>query len=81
MFSTLSFRNDVFSPCASVVDIEAFVSRCLETACACLESAERNKTTDDQCRCQTLTNFVTDCLTADNELELLDWRTQQDCRK
>lgn len=73
-------RDQTFEPCAKVINVEAFISRCLETACSCLESANGSSILEDNCRCQTLSNFVVDCLTADNELELLDWRSQHDCR-
>lgn len=63
-----------------MVDVDAFVSRCLESTCNCLEGAKGNSTAEDRCRCDALQTFVVDCLTADNSIELIEWRMQNDCR-
>lgn len=61
--------------CSGVLDTEKFVSRCLESACTCLRS---NSTADD-CRCQVLTTFVTECQAADQNADLSTWRTVHNC--
>lgn len=72
-------KDQTLSPCAKVVNIEAFVSRCLETTCACLENAVNDHNAEEKCRCQAMQTFVVDCLTADNTIDLSDWRMQHDC--
>lgn len=67
--------------CARVLDIEAFISRCLETTCTCLEHSLDNHTAEEECRCHAMQAFVVDCLSADSSIDLSDWRMQQDCRK
>lgn len=75
------FRDQILAPCARVLDIEAFISRCLETTCECLETNEnQNHTADEECRCATLQSFVVDCLTTEPSTDLGDWRMQMDCR-
>lgn len=80
-FCITYFRDQSFTPCARIIDVEAFISRCMETTCNCLEAANENSTAQDKCRCETLQMFVVDCLTADSNIDLLDWRMQNDCRK
>lgn len=80
MITSFSCRENALSSCANVIDVDAFVSRCLETTCNCLEGAQGNATALSKCRCDTLQSFVVDCLTADNSIDLLDWRMQNDCR-
>lgn len=67
--------------CSNIVDVEVFVSRCLEEACICLEAAKTNVTLEDKCRCEILQSFVVDCLTSNPQVDLIDWRMQNDCRK
>lgn len=75
------YREQSLSPCAKVIDIESFISRCLETTCACLQKSKDNHTSEEECRCQSLQGFVVDCLSADNTIDISEWRIQQDCRK
>ncbi|KAF7276957.1 hypothetical protein GWI33_009615, partial [Rhynchophorus ferrugineus] len=65
--------------CAKVLDIESFISRCLETTCNCLEKAPSNHTAAEECRCNAMQTFVIDCLSTDSSIDLSDWRMIQDC--
>lgn len=64
--------------CSTVVDIDRFVSRCVENMCSCLQTS--NSSYED-CRCRLLTNFVGECEAAVGPgTDLLsDWRTVYDC--
>ncbi|XP_050302983.1 hemocytin [Anthonomus grandis grandis] len=72
-------KEQPLSQCATSIDIEAFVSRCLDSTCSCLERAEKNHTASEECRCNAMQSFVVDCLSADSSIDLSDWRMQQDC--
>ncbi|XP_025836285.1 hemocytin [Agrilus planipennis] len=72
-------KQGILALCNSAIDVEAFISRCLETTCNCLQEAEEDTNREDQCRCGVLQSFVVDCMTSDPSLELSDWRMQQDC--
>lgn len=77
----LCYREHTFAPCARVLDLDSFVSRCLETTCTCLEAAAGSKEAEEKCRCLALQSFVVDCLTTNSDLEFIDWRMKYDCRK
>uniref|UniRef100_A0AAR5PSZ2 F5/8 type C domain-containing protein n=1 Tax=Dendroctonus ponderosae TaxID=77166 RepID=A0AAR5PSZ2_DENPD len=72
-------KEQPLGQCGKVMDIEAFVSRCLDTTCACMERSEGNHTASEQCRCQAMQTFAIDCLSTDSSIDLSDWRMQQDC--
>ncbi|XP_017781781.1 PREDICTED: hemocytin [Nicrophorus vespilloides] len=72
-------KSQVLSPCSKVIVVDTFISRCLESTCACLQNAVDNSTAEDQCRCKALETFVVDCMTADNDIELTDWRMLHEC--
>nr|CAD7570854.1 unnamed protein product [Timema californicum] len=68
-------REKPLSQCASSVNVERFLSHCIETTCACLES----NATQEECRCQALLNFVTECQATNQNIDLSSWRVQLDC--
>nr|XP_023019258.1 hemocytin-like [Leptinotarsa decemlineata] len=72
-------KDQSLAACGKVVNTDAFISRCLETICTCLERSVDNHTAEEGCRCQALQSFVVDCLSADNTIDISDWRLQQDC--
>ncbi|KAJ8974052.1 hypothetical protein NQ317_002298, partial [Molorchus minor] len=72
-------KEQPLSLCARVLDIETFISRCLETTCSCLEQSLNNHTAESECRCEAMQAFVIDCLSADSSIDVSDWRMQQDC--
>lgn len=72
------FRKNPFLQCKVAVNIDNFISQCLETACACLQSPEMDL---DICRCKILESFVTECHMVNSSVDLSSWRIQQDCRK
>lgn len=61
--------------CSTVLDLDRFVSRCVETACSCL----RGNSSYEDCRCHLLTSFVSECEAAAPKADLSDWRTIHDC--
>lgn len=61
--------------------MDSSISRCMETTCSCLEQVGLNVTAQEECRCQSMQSFVVDCLSADNTIDLSDWRMEHDCRK
>lgn len=72
------YREPLFAQCGGVVSVEKYISRCIETACSCLQAT---KSTEAGCRCQALLGFVTQCTAADPSVDLSSWRVQHDCRK
>nr|CAH7739498.1 unnamed protein product [Callosobruchus chinensis] len=72
-------KEQSLSPCARVLNMDFFISRCLESTCSCLQQSGNNHTAEEDCRCQSLQSFVVDCLSADSSIDISDWRMQQDC--
>ncbi|XP_043682227.1 hemocytin isoform X2 [Vespula pensylvanica] len=70
-----TIKDRSLAVCSGVVDLEKFLSRCLETTCTCL----RSNSTYDNCRCRTLTTFVTECQANDQDIDLSTWRNIYDC--
>ncbi|XP_031828807.2 hemolectin [Nomia melanderi] len=68
-------KDSSLALCSNILDLEKFASRCMESTCNCLRS---NHTYDD-CRCRTLTNFVTECQAGDLNFDLSTWRSIYDC--
>ncbi|KAL0131073.1 hypothetical protein PUN28_002574 [Cardiocondyla obscurior] len=74
--------NSVKSPtllnaCSAAVDINRFISHCVESVCSCLQTS--NSSYED-CRCRLLTSFVGECGAArGSDDQLSDWRTAYDC--
>lgn len=68
-------KDSSLAACAGIVDVERFVSRCMESTCNCIRS---NHTYDD-CRCRSLTSFVTECQAGDFNVDLSTWRSTHDC--
>jgi hypothetical protein len=73
-----AYREPVFAQCEAVVNVDKFISHCIETACSCLQAAN---STESGCRCQALLGFVTQCTAADSSIDLSSWRVQHDCRE
>lgn len=77
-------QHEVFKVCDKAVDINKFISRCLETACDCLLKSSNSSTSpttavQKQCKCSMLSGLVTECLAADDQVHLDTWRTVHDC--
>lgn len=68
-------RDEMFSICSKSVNIDHYISRCVETACDCLKAAGN----DNSCKCNLLKTFVTECMAADSSVHLDTWRTKFDC--
>ncbi|KZC09215.1 Hemocytin [Dufourea novaeangliae] len=68
-------KDSSLAVCSNIVDLEKFVSRCMESTCNCLRS---NHTFND-CRCRSLTSFVTECQAGDLNIDLSTWRSTYDC--
>ncbi|XP_053978189.1 hemocytin [Hylaeus volcanicus] len=61
--------------CSNIVNLDKFVSHCMESTCNCL----RSNHTYDECRCRLLTSFVTECQASDLNIDLSTWRSTHDC--
>ncbi|KOX75564.1 Hemocytin [Melipona quadrifasciata] len=61
--------------CSSIVNLEKFISGCVESTCNCL----RSNLTYDDCRCRSLTSFVSECQAGDLNVDLSTWRSTHDC--
>lgn len=71
-------RDSTFAACGKSINVDQFVSRCSETACACLEQA-KTPAQADACKCSLLQSFVTECYAADASVHLDTWRSKFDC--
>lgn len=78
-------KDESFSQCKNAVDIEHFISKCLETTCDCLNAgsgnAESFSNTKGACKCSILQSFVSECLAADESIHLDTWRSIHGCYK
>ncbi|XP_043259225.1 hemocytin isoform X1 [Colletes gigas] len=68
-------KDSSLAMCSNIVDLDRFVSGCMESTCNCLRS---NHTYND-CRCRSLTSFVTECQAGDLTTDLSTWRSIHDC--
>lgn len=68
-------KDSPLAMCSNIVDLNKFVSRCIESTCNCL----RSNHTYDECRCRTLTSFITECQAGDLNIDLSTWRSIYDC--
>lgn len=81
-------RNEAFTPCGNSVDLNGFISKCIENACECLKDNLGNVTAQtvvqglpetNKCKCFVLQNFVEECLAANENLHLDTWRSMESC--
>lgn len=74
-------KEESLQRCGQVMDVESFISRCLETTCTCLEQSLQNETAEESCKCQALQSFVDDCLSKNPNVDISNWRVEQNCRE
>lgn len=87
-------KDEAFKTCGKAVNIDRFISKCLETACECLLSSSSPKSLVassqvlvphtplndvNKCKCAMLQNYVEECLAADENIHLDTWRSVHDC--
>ncbi|XP_056642321.1 hemocytin [Diorhabda sublineata] len=65
--------------CGYILDVESFLSHCLESTCSCLERSVNDPKGEEICKCDALQNFVADCLSSEPSLDLSNWRIEQNC--
>lgn len=70
-------RSKPFTECHSTVDPASFMKGCVDTMCECLGT----DTDSEECRCQALTHYVTQCLEKNPEAPISDWRIVAKCCK
>ncbi|XP_031619378.1 hemocytin isoform X2 [Contarinia nasturtii] len=68
-------KDEAFESCANVVNVDKFISKCLETACECLKSGKSAQ----NCKCSLLQSYVSDCMAADENLHFDTWHSKFDC--
>ncbi|KAF5285691.1 hypothetical protein FQR65_LT13076 [Abscondita terminalis] len=72
-------KEEIFSPCASLIHVDSFISKCMEKTCQCLEEDVESKEVESKCKCRALQNLVVECLAASVSEEVIDWRMKYDC--
>ncbi|KAG8238940.1 hypothetical protein J437_LFUL000778, partial [Ladona fulva] len=81
-------KKGPFKMCNMVIDIDKFISQCVETTCACLEEKKNNALKEDvvlepnwenECRCDALLSFATQCKEIEPSFDLSEWRTIHSC--
>nr|XP_034190302.1 hemocytin [Osmia lignaria] len=68
-------KDASLAECSNIVDLEKFISHCMESTCNCL----RGNHTYNDCRCRLLTSFVTECQAGNLNADLSTWRSIHDC--
>ncbi|XP_075237780.1 hemolectin [Lycorma delicatula] len=74
-------KKSPLSECEGIVNIDRFLSQCVESLCTCLESNSANNSVDvtEKCRCDALLSFVTECRTIKPNINLATWRVVNNC--
>lgn len=81
-------KEESFKPCVKAVDIDRFVSKCLETACDCLKGSYgsnqpkgsvKGSSEAKACKCSMLQNFVVECMSSAENIQLDTWRSVHSC--
>uniref|UniRef100_A0A8D8ZF36 Hemocytin n=1 Tax=Cacopsylla melanoneura TaxID=428564 RepID=A0A8D8ZF36_9HEMI len=62
--------------CGSLLSVDRAISDCVESMCVCLESSVSN---ENECRCNTLSNYVATCKALDSSVDLSGWRLTHNC--
>ncbi|XP_002132784.3 hemocytin-like [Drosophila pseudoobscura] len=71
-------RHPSFGACSVSVNIQDFLSRCVENTCECLKT---NAGAEGSCRCDLLQQFVGQCLAVNRHLQLTSWRSVHRCNQ
>lgn len=79
-------KDETFARCRTAINIDQFISKCLETACDCIRGESSaivgyGDSSKDSCSCSILQNFVSDCLATDGTIYLDNWRSVHGCYK
>ncbi|XP_071530011.1 hemocytin-like isoform X2 [Panulirus ornatus] len=72
-----TIQLDPLSACHSTVNPASYMKQCIDTMCRCFLSGD----SDEECRCQILTDYVTQCLEKNPEAPVSDWRIVTKCYK
>ncbi|KRT80045.1 hypothetical protein AMK59_6836, partial [Oryctes borbonicus] len=73
-------KDEVFSACHNVLDMDSFISLCRDKTCTCLRSVTNNETATENCRCEALQKFVVQCMQLDSTVNVENWRGSYNCR-
>ncbi|XP_059045233.1 hemocytin [Achroia grisella] len=72
--------KEPLSKCGKVLNLDKWRSICLEKICECADLVVNGtKRTDEECRCLLIEQMVAECLAADKNLDVTEWRMQMDC--
>ncbi|CAH1404838.1 unnamed protein product [Nezara viridula] len=70
-----AIRDDPLSRCSTVMNMDKIHSQCVEAICLCSE----NSNNTEACRCDAILKAVTECQDALPDIDLTQWRIQNDC--
>ena len=71
-----SLKFPPFSNCGDILSPHSQLNECLENTCECLNEHDDDVRT---CRCQTQTDYVTQCLRLNRTIDLSQWRIDHFC--
>ncbi|KAM3961249.1 LOW QUALITY PROTEIN: hemolectin [Aphomia sociella] len=72
--------KEPLSQCGKVLNLDKWRSICLEKICECADLVVNGtKRTEEECRCLLIEQMVAECLAADKNLDVSEWRMQMDC--
>ncbi|KAJ8725925.1 hypothetical protein PYW08_004108 [Mythimna loreyi] len=72
--------KEPLSQCASVLNLHKWRSICLEKICECSQLVVNGtRRTEEECRCLLVEQLVAECLAADKNVDLSEWRMMMDC--
>lgn len=74
-------QNRAFDACATVMNFQRFVDRCMEFACECIEANGGAAESNEQCKCAVLNKYAVDCLAASSVVRLAPWRSAHGCQQ
>lgn len=75
-------KDKSFEQCGQTVDFNRFMEKCLEFACDCIEYSKVANVSSDstKCKCAVLSKYAIECLAADSDVHLDQWRSVHDCQ-
>jgi len=71
----LAVKKPPFSTCGDAIDLSKYISKCMDSVCECLKTNR----TQEECRCNSLLDFVTTCREKYITKDLAGWRLSHDC--
>ncbi|KAL0894249.1 hypothetical protein ABMA27_014259 [Loxostege sticticalis] len=72
--------QEPLAKCGKVLSLDKWRNICLEKICKCTDLiVNGTKRTEEECRCLLVEKLVAECLAADKDIDITEWRTKLNC--